>query len=260
MSLKFAGRKIALSGLLSQLFYQLKMVSTLSIFKHPYQVFKTYLTKKNTPEYLELKNNYKIYLSSHPEDIVTAVVVFCKHDYGTDFAGKNIIDIGANIGTFSLFVALKGAKKIVAIEPGQEAFDTFKRSIAANNLQNVITPIFAAATAHDGDSMHFPTRSSPNNTANENEHSIAIHTVSLATIIQSHFTAPIDLLKIDCEGGEYDILYNATEATLKLIKQIRMELHGAAKDKEALLRHLQKKGFHLDSHQHDNAWLTNTGA
>ncbi len=259
MKVRLGNRKLNIWQLLTKLPELIGLLVNIGIFKNPITVLKLYLTKKKVPEYIKLRNSFHIYLSSHPEDIVTAVVVFCKHDYGTDFAGKNIIDIGANIGTFSLFAALKGAKKIVAIEPGQEAFDTFKRSIAANNLQNVITPIFAAATAHDGDSMRFPTRSSPNNTANENEHSIAIHTVSLATIIQSHFTA-IDLLKIDCEGGEYDILYNATEATLKLIKQIRMELHGAAKDKEALLRHLQQKGFRLDSHQHDNAWLTNTVA
>jgi FkbM family methyltransferase len=258
MKIKLAGRNIQPSQTVSKLLELAALWRRFHIFKKPTQVFKAYLTKKNVPEYLELKNGFKVYLSSHPEDIVTAVVVFCKHDYGTDFAGKNIIDIGANIGTFSLFAALEGAKKVVAIEPAREAYETFERSISANSLQDVVLPVAAAVTRHDGNKVHFPTQSSPNNTAAKKEHSIAVNTISLATLIQIHFTAPIDLLKIDCEGGEYDILYNTPDNTLKQVKQIRMELHGAAKDKQALLHHLQQKGFRLDSYQHDNAWLTNT--
>src|SRR4030042_325499 len=37
--------------------------------------------------------------------------------------------------------------------------------------------------------------------------------------------ARCDLLKVDCEGGEYDIFFNAPEATLRKIERIAMEYH-----------------------------------
>lgn len=261
MSIRLVNRRFNILQSFSRLPELVSLSLNFRIFKEPIQALKLYLTKKNAPQYLELANGFRIHLSSHPEDIVTVAVVFCKHDYGTDFAGKTIIDIGANIGIFSLFAAYKDAQKIVAIEPGQEAISTLKKSIEANSLQQRITAIQAAVTAVDGGVLHFPTFSSPNNRpTNSGTNTIEVPTVSLKTIINSHFNNPVDLLKMDCEGGEYDILYNTDKHTLALIREIRMELHGAKQDEDALLNYLQQKGFKLNKYRHDNAWLTNTKA
>lgn len=261
MIFRIGGRKIKLSHLALQLVDLIKLLPNAFIFSQPFAVLKTYVTKKNIPRYIRLQNGFQLDLSSHSEDIVTVMVVFCKHDYGTDLAGKTIIDIGANIGIFSLFAAYKGAQKIVAIEPGQEAISTLKKSIEANSLQKRITAIQAAVTAVDGGILHFPTLSSPNNRpTNSGTNTVKVPTVSLKTIINSYFNSPVDLLKMDCEGGEYDILYNTDQHTLALIREIRMELHGAKQDKDALLNYLQQKGFKLNKYRRDNAWLTNTKA
>lgn len=255
------GRKIKLSQLLSQLWQTTLLLPRIWVFTNPYKVFKAYLSKKNLPKQLQFKNGFQLHLSSHPEDIVTAIVVCCKHDYGSDFEGKTIIDIGANIGAFSLFAAHKGAKQIVAIEPVPEAVNTLRRSVEANKLQNAVTVLQAAVTSQNGSTLYFPTQSSPNNApADTTTNTIAVSTMSLKTIVSDHFNVPIDLLKIDCEGGEYDILYNADDTTLAQIHEIRMELHGDTGQKEALLQHLKAKGFRLHKYNHDNAWLTNTQA
>ena len=259
MTFRIGGRKIKLSHLALQLLGLIRLLPNAVIFSHPFAVLKTYCTKKNIPGYIRLKNGFQIALSSHSDDIVTVMVVFCKHDYGSDLAGKNIIDIGANIGAFSLFAAYKDAKKIVAIEPGQEAILTLKKSIEANSLQKRITAIQAAVTAVDGGVLHFPTLSSPNNKpTNIGTNTVEVPTVTLRTIINNHFNSPVDMLKMDCEGGEYDILYNTDKHTLALIREIRMELHGPKQDKDALLNYLQQNGFRLNKYRHDNAWLTNT--
>jgi hypothetical protein len=55
-----------------------------------------------------------------------------------------------------------------------------------------------------------------------------------------------DLLKMDCEGAEYDILYNCPPEYLRRIDQIAMEVHsGQQKDQniEALEAFFRKQGF-----------------
>ncbi|RYE21428.1 MAG: FkbM family methyltransferase [Sphingobacteriales bacterium] len=262
MKMRFAGRKITPGNLAQKTMGLIALLPRFTIFKNPIRVFFLYAFKgKKQPLFLELTNGLKIFLSSHQEDIVTTVVVCCKQDYGIDFANKNIIDIGANIGAFSLFAAYKGAKKIAAIEPGKEAFETFEKSVKANDMHQTIMPIQAAVTANNGDTLNFSANSSPNNHPLKNAaNTIAVNTITLKTIVEQHFAGAIDLLKIDCEGGEYDILYNAENKTLARIREIRMELHGQAAQKTALLDHLRQKGFKLDKYEQDIAWLTNTRA
>ena len=56
----------------------------------------------------------------------------------------------------------------------------------------------------------------------------------------------IDLLKMDCEGAEYEILYSCSSIHLGRISEIRMEYHDLDADQqrvEALARWLEGNGF-----------------
>ncbi|HUS57466.1 MAG TPA: FkbM family methyltransferase, partial [Planctomycetota bacterium] len=55
-----------------------------------------------------------------------------------------------------------------------------------------------------------------------------------------------DLLKLDCEGAEYDALLGAPRALLERIGRIVMEYHpmpNAAQTADALAAHLRAAGF-----------------
>lgn len=59
-----------------------------------------------------------------------------------------------------------------------------------------------------------------------------------------------DLLKIDCEGGEYEILYSADPETLARIDRIVCEFNIGQSDGEngeQLAHFLVSHGFHIDS-------------
>jgi hypothetical protein len=96
-----------LSKILNYLFWFIKCIL---IFKRPFFIVYKYI-KRNTPitTPLSLRNGLKIILSTHPHDIVTAFVVFVKGDYGKVEQGTTVVDIGANIGIFSLYAASMGA-------------------------------------------------------------------------------------------------------------------------------------------------------
>ena len=57
---------------------------------------------------------------------------------------KTIIDIGACTGDTSIYFALKGAKKIIAVEPFPNNFEILKKNIQENKFDELIIPILGA--------------------------------------------------------------------------------------------------------------------
>ena len=58
----------------------------------------------------------------------------------------------------------------------------------------------------------------------------------------------IDFLKIDCEGGEYDIFRNIPTEQWKRIQRIAMEFHelGPGQEHQELVTCLRQQGFHVE--------------
>jgi len=56
-----------------------------------------------------------------------------------DVKGKDVVDIGANIGDSAVYFALKGAKHVYAFEPYPYSYNIAKKNIKLNHLENKIT-------------------------------------------------------------------------------------------------------------------------
>jgi uncharacterized protein (UPF0335 family) len=78
----------------------------------------------------------------------------------------------------------------------------------------------------------------------ETGESIEIKCTTLGKIIEKNRIGRVDLLKLDCEGAEYEILFGMRKNMLSRIERIVMEHHDigrfSAKDME---RFLQKNGY-----------------
>ena len=133
----------------------------LFLFKHPLQFISAYLSVASLPNRLaELRTGLKIVLSGHPHDVITVFMIFVRKDYGNIQPGSTVIDIGANIGVFSLYAAYHQAAQVLAYEPNTESYQCLMQNIQANRLQHVITPQQLAVTSTDGETVKFPTKSS----------------------------------------------------------------------------------------------------
>ena len=58
--------------------------------------------------------------------------------YKLNFQNKVVINIGANSGATSIYFALNGAKKVIAIEPMPFTYDYLKRNVEVNKLASFI--------------------------------------------------------------------------------------------------------------------------
>ncbi len=78
----------------------------------------------------------------------------------------------------------------------------------------------------------------------------AVATVTLITlddVFERFDVKQCDLLKLDCEGAEYDILFAAREETLAKVRNIALEYHVGLEDysPEELKTFLQRQGFEI---------------
>ena len=211
----------------------------------------------------------------------TIVVVFVKKDYGeAPPPNSTVIDIGANIGVYSLYATQSQGTRVYAFEPMPQNFTLLKKNIEQNNLAFRIFPFQLAIsgrretrTLYLGTSpMHsfLPISQSPFNarfSSKENQpaqESAQVSCIPLQDVFDENRIMKCDLLKLDCEGAEYDILYNLPGAYFQRIQRIRMEYHNHLDKKEntgdALEAFLRGKGFQLEKrkrgslHQGD-IWL-----
>lgn len=163
-----------------------------------------------------------------------------------------IIDIGANVGFFSLAMFSKFSEaKIVAFEPMPYNFsqlNAYKESYPHFNwkIENK-----AVAENNDGLTLFsstiegFSTMAGVFASGSRSE-KIEVPTLTLDQVMSENEIEKIDLLKLDCEGSEYSILYGLDHKCFDKISLMSIESHpGSAEDQnhESLLSFLHSKSF-----------------
>jgi len=152
--------------------------------------------------------------------------IFDEHAYDSiNVYGKDVVDIGANVGDSSIYFALKGARKVVGVEPLPNVYARAIEHVKLNHLEGKIFLINAALGSKSGKikvpcntsmdlSMSFSTLK-PNG-----ECEVPIITLSE---VMKQITEPY-LLKMDCEGCEFDVILNDYEH-VKMFKKLIIEHH-----------------------------------
>ncbi len=181
---------------------------------------------------LEDRTKFKIRLDVKPvTDTHMIYETWERHDYNpTGFTIGDrycVIDIGAHIGAFTVFAA-KYAKhgQVYAYEPHPENFQLLKENIALNGLKNIQT-FNLGVGGHNGESKLYidEANNAGHSMFNVTDSSIVMQLISLSSIFEDNELEYCDLLKIDCEGAEYEILFNAPGVILDKIGSIAMEYH-----------------------------------
>jgi FkbM family methyltransferase len=161
-----------------------------------------------------------------------------------------VVDIGANIGVFTLFAARRTQNFVYAFEPYPENVEFLNRNIHANNLHNVITHCVAVSDKIGSAKLFLSEISGghllfDHNIKGKLEKYVEVPTITLQRIMDDKNLEHIDFLKLDCEGSEGSILMSTPKDYLKRITKIAMEFH----DNVSRLKHndiqslLEEVGF-----------------
>jgi FkbM family methyltransferase len=162
----------------------------------------------------------------------------------TPQAGWRVVDVGANIGVFALWAERLGAE-VTAFEPEPRTFASLVSNVAGRR----VSPRQAALAGQGGRDLrlYLSELDSTRNTLLGKEIEsgeplrdfVDVPTVTLADVVGSG----CDLLKLDCEGAEFEALLGADDDTLRRAQRIILEFHRFAGSPDVLVDRLADAGM-----------------
>ena len=166
--------------------------------------------------------------------------------YGKDYdflpvKNRVVIDIGANIADSSIYFATTGAKKVIALEPFPKNFVVAQKNITLNGFTDKIELLNAGCCGGQSKDMVLDT--SANGVGCQTMQSSLgsnIHFYTLQELISKYNIDSPAVLKIDCEGCEYDIILSNDKTILDKFSHIQVEYHHGFRD---LKKHLVDANF-----------------
>jgi FkbM family methyltransferase len=178
---------------------------------------------------IRLTNGVRVTLRRPPaEDILLFREIFLEQVYRISELDsckadvRRILDIGSNIGYSVLwFAAQFPGAKISAFEPVADHIDLLTKAIAANRLNDRVI-IYPAAVGTENRNAYMVTaglrsRLTPETGPNR------VRT-AVVDFFESVGAGHIDILKLDCEGSEYELLMDKRFADLN-VRALLLEWH-----------------------------------
>lgn len=173
--------------------------------------------------------------------------------YGTELQqGWTIVDIGGGLGDFTLYASQVPDSAVHVYEPFPESLTLLQENLRQNQVNNVQVFAEAVGSAHGELQLTTTTGVAVRHSTVQRHGSsdLTVRSVSLASVIERIESHHIDFLKMDCEGGEYDILLYADDSALNAIMHICMEYHDdlTPHTHDDLVAFLSEKGFEVQVH------------
>tara|TARA_B100000519_G_scaffold202270_1_gene220127 strand:+ start:1247 stop:2380 length:1134 start_codon:yes stop_codon:yes gene_type:complete len=161
---------------------------------------------------------------------------YWKDSYSDIYKNSTVLDIGSNIGMFALFATEKGSSKIYSFEPVRDNFTLTSHN--TKDYRDIIFPINAGVSDKDGwkkitvDWMGM----AANNNSTAFKFGIKGLDVNKSDEYRTEFWTSnsifdrldlkdVDIVKLDCEGGEFDFFEYISDDKLSKIKLILCEWH-----------------------------------
>lgn len=207
------------------------LTKSIKLVKNWNVLIKLYYQKVDRPfTIINLRNGLKAKLRSRTTDIQAFANIWLAEEYkqkGFEIKKDDIIiDIGAHIGLFALYVSQFCSKgKIFCFEPVSENFQLLLENIQINGLRNVNAFNLAVLENERDVKIYLNEDKSAHNFYETNLNFEDVKSISLKKIMDLNDISICNLLKLDCEGSEYAILEALPDQYFNNIKKICLEYH-----------------------------------
>lgn len=160
-----------------------------------------------------------------------------------------VVDIGANIGCFTLYAATRWpSASIHAYEPAPENFAFLNHNVELSGAEHVSCHSSAVAAVCGTTTLYLKRESGWHSMwGDSTEASLTVPTTTLEDIVAELNGQSIDLLKLDCEGAEYEILDGRESLLAERVNQVAMEYHEVGGHKvQELAALFERAGFRYE--------------
>ena len=173
-------------------------------------------------------NGVKAVVRKDTMDLFTCKEVLKKQEYKKlQFTGEDVVlDLGMNIGIFSIYALNKGAKKVYSYEPNKDNFQLAQENLKLNNIKDRRYTLTNKAVVGNSDKKRYFYE---NLATNKGAHSlikvrgrnnIVVGCVNINEVVKK--ISPT-IIKMDIEGAEYECLKELK--IWKGVNQLILEFH-----------------------------------
>lgn len=145
------------------------------------------------------------------------------NDFNTDKENPVILDCGANVGISVLnYKRQFPGALITAFEPDPNIFKVLRSNLAKNGASDVKV-VEAAVWTHNGE-ISFFCEGADGSRIVSGENRLGKETVVRTVDFTDFITGPVDLIKMDIEGAEFDVIPHIADK-LRMVSNIVIECH-----------------------------------
>lgn len=184
-------------------------------------------------------------------------------DYFPFYQRISVLDVGGHFGYFAIFAALNSApgSRIVTVEPSAQNWQVLQANVGQMGLDQ-IRIVHGAVAEHTGTATVHVTQAHNCSLIADHAREFAadgalssesVQTFSLADMLDQNGFDTVDVLKLDCEGAEYSIIFQSPESVLRRVKVIMMEFHDLKDEHHSgltMVEQLERKGFRVVHFRH----------
>lgn len=242
---------------LSRWIYYLSSITTIVLGMRPIiPILMIFLGQNDEPLVITLRTGLRFKVRSAMDIWVIKETCLDRdyEHYGVDLQkGWRIMDIGGGLGDFTIYAANVPESHIYAFEPFPESYQLLQENLQLNQIHNA--SVYAQAVGAENGHLSLVTGSGVavrhSTSLNDGIGDMVVESITLDDALANLGEDQIDFLKMDCEGGEYDILFNASDSTLDRIQNICMEYHDnlTAHTHHELVTFLSEKGYRVKTYR-----------
>lgn len=208
------------------------------------------LDRELLPVQLVTKKGNSLYMRPFSDDAHVILALLGEDIYRcqNDVDGATVVDVGAHIGAFTLYVLEAGADKVVSCEPYGPNVVLLNR-MAQSNPRILVLPTAVSGNSTGLMPLQVNPIMSKHSTYLDAENDSMVVLVPVTTLEEVFKLAQIercDLLKLNCEGAELDIFQYLSSDTLGKVRKVIVACHPfiyGPKGVDTIVEKLTTSGF-----------------
>lgn len=177
-----------------------------------------------------------------------------------------IIDVGANTGLFVIRMKqLYPASFIYGLEPFAENYRDLQKNLGESRLSGykLFQSGLGGRTRKDKLFIHHGNVAGHSlvQSLTGGSDYVEIDLLDIKSLLSNVTGGRCDLMKLDCEGAEYEIIKSIDKETATRIESIVFETHAVGYDVKDLIKHLNDVGYRVELNENSNIGMAlyNTG-